>query len=366
MLRVFNHFGMRFRHSVIALDQDFAAAENVDEDVDLQILARVKSRSSIATALIDCAMALRRLRPDLLFTYNWGSIEWAMANRLLGGTPHIHFEAGFGKNEADRQLRRRVLFRRVALTRCDKLIVPSSGLEKLARQVWRIPGERIALIPNGVDTNHFANLKRDAIPGFSRRPGELVVGTLAPLRPEKNIGRLLRIFAALERSLAVRLVIAGDGSERQMLTQLAAELGIADRVLFTGRVAPAAVLGNFDIFAISSDTEQMPNALLEAMAAGLPVVAVDVGDIKYMLGQASHQFIVSRDDGAAFLSALKALIGDPGRRAELGRVNRQRAVDLFSQERMFTAYSLIFDQILAGRSDNDNAIGASLHLRAGM
>ena len=108
---------------------------------------------------------------------------------------------------------------------------------------------------------------RDAIPGFTRRPGELIIGTVAPLRPEKNIGRLLRVFAMLDTSLPVRLVVAGDGAERGALERFAQQLGISDRVSFTGRVLPGSVLGSFDIFALSSDTEQMPNAADEKRGA---------------------------------------------------------------------------------------------------
>ena len=119
-----------------------------------------------------------------------------------------------------------------------------------------------------------------------------MIGTVAPLRPEKNIGRLLRAFAVLECSRPLRLVVAGDGGERGSLERLAAGLGIADRVIFTGQVAPESVLGTFDIFAMSSDTEQMPNALLEAMAASRAIAAVDVGDVKSIVCEDNREFIV--------------------------------------------------------------------------
>jgi glycosyltransferase involved in cell wall biosynthesis len=127
-----------------------------------------------------------------------------------------------------------------------------------------------------------------------------------------------------------------------MLEQLAADLGIADRVIFTGRVAPENVLGTFDIFALSSDTEQMPNALLEAMAASRAVAAVNVGDVKSIVCEENRDFIVERDDGAAFAGAITTLLHDPDKRRALGVKNRERAVSTFSQERMFAAYSEIF------------------------
>ena len=157
-------------------------------------------------------------------------------------------------------------------------------LEDLARGVWRLPVERVRYVPNGVDVARFSSPVPDVSPGFARRPDELVIGTVAPLRPEKNVGRLLRVFATLDTSITTRLVVAGEGIERPGLERLAAELGIADRVVFTGQVAPEAVLGTFDLFALSSDTEQMPNALLEAMAASRAVAAVNVGDVKRIAG----------------------------------------------------------------------------------
>jgi glycosyltransferase involved in cell wall biosynthesis len=222
------------------------------------------------------------------------------------------------------------------------IVVPSRQLEDLARRIWRLPASRVAYVPNGVDTARFAVPISDGVSGFMRRPGEKVIGTVAPLRPEKNIGRLLRVFAMLEFSRPLRLVIAGDGAERVPLERLAAELGIADRVIFTGQVAPEAVLGTFDIFALSSDTEQMPNALLEAMAASRAIAAVNVGDVKKIVCEDNREFIVDRDDAAAFAEAFTRLLNNSERRQALGYANRRRAVAEFSQERMFSAYSRIF------------------------
>ncbi len=342
MVRVINHFGRRLRHTVIALDRNFAAAEGFADDVDVALLPARRSAPGLLRSVLDNALALRRLRPDLLITYNWGAIEWAMANRLFPISRQLHFEAGFGKEEADAQIRRRVLFRRWALARCAKVVVPSHRLEELACRVWKLPAVRVAYVPNGVDVERFSDPVRDRVPGFTRQPGEVVVGTVAPLRPEKNIGRLLRVFATLDASLGARLVVAGEGTERPALERLASGLGLAGRVVFTGQVAPEAVLGTFDIFVLSSDTEQMPNALLEAMAASRAIAAVDVGDVKSIVCVENREFIVARGDEPAFAMAISRLLADPNKRDALGRKNRARAVAEFSQERMFAAYLSIF------------------------
>ncbi len=341
MVRIINHLGKRFRHTVIALDNNFEAAAGVSGDLDITMLPVRGGRRGVLHNLAAGARALYRLRPDLLLTYNWGAIEWAAASRLSRFSRHLHLEAGFSRAEADSQIPRRVLFRQWALARCAMTVVPSRHLEDLARRVWRLPAHRVAYVPNGVDTARFSALCRGEVPGFPRRPGELVIGTVAPLRPEKNVGRLLRVFAMLGNSAPLRLVVAGDGTERQSLERLAAKLGIAGRVVFTGQIAPESVLGAFDIFALSSDTEQMPNALLEAMAASRAVAAVDVGDVKKIVCEDNRSFIVPRDDAAAFASAITRLLGDPVARTELGRKNCERVTAEFSQERMFAAYSAI-------------------------
>jgi glycosyltransferase involved in cell wall biosynthesis len=343
MVRVINHFEKRFRHTIIVLDNNFEAAASIVEGLDVTLVPMRHVKQGVLHSVARSAAVLRRLRPDLLLTYNWGAIEWAMASRLLSVSRHIHFEAGFSQGEADAQIPRRVLFRRWALARCALVVVPSRQLEELACRVCRLPAAKVAFIPNGVDTARFFAPGQDMIPGFCRRPGELVIGTVAPLRPEKNIGRLLRVFAMLGNSLALRLIVAGDGVELPALQQVASELGISDRVIFAGRVAPESVLGGFDVFALSSDTEQMPNALLEAMAASRAVAAVDVGDVKNIVCGANREFIVARDDEAAFAAAIIGLLRNGPQRDALGMQNRQRVVEEYSQERMFLAYSKIFD-----------------------
>ena len=341
MVRIINHLGKRLRHTVIALDNNFEAAASVNGDLDVTIVPVSGVSRALLHNLAAGALMLRRLRPDLLMTYNWGAIEWAAACRISRVRRHVHLEAGFGRGEADTQFLRRVLFRRWALARCALIVVPSCRLQDLASRVWRLPAARIVYIPNGVDTERFSAPECDGVPGFVRRPGEMVIGTVAPLRPEKNVGRLLRAFAALEFSNPLRLVIAGEGAERASLERLSRELGVSDRVIFTGQVAPERVLGAFDIFGLSSDTEQMPNALLEAMAASRAIAAVDVGDVKSIVCEDNREFIVNRDDASAFAQALTRLLRDPEKRRTLGCANRQRVAREFSQERMFSAYSTI-------------------------
>ncbi len=335
MVRIINHLGTRCRHTVIALDGRITAGERIERAIDRDLVPDAAPSSALSP--FRYARQIASIRPDFLLTYNWGSIEWAAANRLWARARHIHLESGFGVEEASGQLRRRVLARRWALAGCEAVIVPSHTLERIALDIWKLRRTRLRHIPNGIDVGSF-----DVDPAPKSESG-ISVGTVAPLRPEKNVGRLIRAFAALDPALVCRLVIVGDGAERPALERLAAELGLAGRVAFLGeRPVTGELLAGFDVFALSSDTEQMPNALIEAMAAGLPVAAVDVGDVREMVAEENRTLIVPRDDGAAFARALAALARDTMLRRRLGALNRARAIAEFPQERMFAAYESLF------------------------
>ena len=340
LARIINALGPRFRHTILSLNGDISCGERIDPAATVTVEPAVPHRNLLARLKAD-AGRIHVAAPDLLATYNWGAIEWAMANRIHVGVRHCHFEDGFGPDEAERPLWRRGVLRRVALARTEAVIVPSHALEAIALRRWRLPESRVQYLPNGIEVGSFRQVVVDA-PPFPRGNNEIVIGTVAPLRPEKNLGRLLTAFARLDNR-ATRLVIAGDGCERPRLEAMAQRLGIVDRVHFMGTVRePQRALAFFDVFALSSDTEQMPMTVLEAMAAGLPVAAVDVGDVKHMVAHANRAFVVPRGD-TALATALAALIADAGRRHALGRLNRAHVTAVFPFTRMVEAYARLFE-----------------------
>lgn len=342
---VLNRLGGRYRHTILALDGVLDCRSRLDAGLDVALAAAPIPKGNLLAALIEIRAELRRRQPGLLLTYNWGAIEWGLANRLGPRLRHVHFESGFGPEEADGQILRRSLFRRLALARADALVVPSTTLVKIATEAWKIDPAKIRHIPNGVDVARFAAAPDPAaLPGFRRSPSERVVGTLAPLRAEKNVGRLLHAFAALAPDANLRLLVIGDGAERAGLERLAANLGIADRTHFAGHCeAPERALGLIDVFVISSDTEQMPNTLLQAMAAGRAVAAVDVGDVKPILAPENRRFVAARGDAAGLAQAIAALLADDALRAELGRRNAAHVAQHYDQGRMVAAYRELYD-----------------------
>lgn len=344
---VANGLGRAFRHCLVTLDGDASSVALLDRNLDVELLPSPSRAGGTIGGLRSIVAVGKAMTADALITYNWGAIEWALINRSHFHLPHIHLEDGFGSDEIYRQKWRRVLFRRLVLPR-STLIVPSRTLAAIARTRWRLDPRRIAYIPNGIDPIRFDDISRSGAPFFTRRGDDCIIGSFSPLRPEKNIGRLLRAFAAIRTKLATaRLVICGEGPERQFLGELAHGLGIARRVTFSGQVPrPEAVMGGFDLFALSSDTEQMPYAVLEAMAARLPVVATAVGDVAAMVAPENRPFIVEPRSVQGLASALAKIGADQELRGTLGEANRRHVEQHFGVAGMVDAFHRLLIEVL--------------------
>ncbi|MDB5394200.1 MAG: glycosyl transferase, group 1 [Rhodospirillales bacterium] len=337
-----DRLGPKYRHLIVSMSGRTEATELLPAQIDYSLVPIHNTpRNPLANAW-RFAKQLRQIRPDQLVTYNWGALEWALGNRFGPCLPHIHIEDGFGPDEIVTRFKRRIWLRRVGLARANLIVVPSRNLERIALEEWKFDASRVRYLPNGVDTQRFGASVPEGDRAFEKRPGELIVGTCAALRREKNLARLIRAFAAC-RPQNARLVICGDGSERAALEAAARANNIVDRVIFTGYLAkPELALAGFDIFAMSSDTEQMPYGLLEAMSAGLPVVSTDVGDIKAIVSDLNRPFIVSAVDEAALTGALRNLMRDPAMRTKLAASNLVKARAEFSIQAMIAAYDRLF------------------------
>ncbi len=326
-------FGPRYRHIVTAMDGNYACAARLPPGLDVRCIPVEVAKGATLGNVRRFRRRLREIAPHLLVTYNWGAIEWAMAN-VPGLARHLHVEDGFGPEERARQLPRRVLTRRLMLTR-SIVAVPSRTLWRIATEVWRLDPRRVRYLPNGVDLARFA--------GPHTSGTEPVIGTVAALRPEKNLPRLLRAFRLAVDVMPARLVIAGDGPERAGLERLAGELALDGIVRFTGHLDdPAPLYRGLDVFALSSDTEQMPLSVIEAMASGLPVAATDVGDVAAMVAAENQAFVTPVED-AALAEAIMELARDAALRARVGAANQAKAAAEFGQGAMAAAWGLLID-----------------------
>jgi glycosyltransferase involved in cell wall biosynthesis len=287
---------------------------------------------------------------DLVLTYNWGAFDAVMASYLFRGPPLVHHEDGFNEDEAEGLKASRNLYRRLGLSGAYRLVVPSERLEEIALTAWAQPADKVERIGNGIPLARFETPSAaDAIPGFGKADGEVVIGTVAGLRRVKNLPRLVRAFASLQELPHARLVIVGDGPERDRIEEEAIAWRVERSVHLPGFLPdPARYMGLFDIFALSSDSEQFPISLLEAMAAGLPAACMAVGDIAAMVSAENLPFIAPDEAGLA--DALQRLAADPPLRARVGAANRAKARADYDEKVMIRRYARLYGAAL-GRPD---------------
>ncbi|MBI3820956.1 MAG: glycosyltransferase family 4 protein [Planctomycetes bacterium] len=350
---LFHSMPPRFRHTVLTIDNNFSAREAVRPGAPVDYANIIKdARGRVRRR--ELREQLLALKPDLCITYNWGATEAVQAMMLRAFAPMLHEQDGFGPDEAQAQMPRRLWARRFFYRFVEAVVVPSQNLERIATDDWWLPRRRVLYIPNGIDVNKYAGGNSEARKRFRealRIPAvSVVVCMVAHLRGEKAPRRLLRAFANGAPSGAT-LVFVGDGPERDALQNEARSLNMMENIRFAGHITePVDAYHAMDIFALSSHTEQMPISVLEAMAAGLPVLSTDVGDIAAMVAPANRAFITNLADDAAFASALKTLATDAALRAHIGAANRDRCVAHYSLELQNNAYTDLYDRFSRPKS----------------
>ncbi|MBD3334226.1 MAG: glycosyltransferase [Candidatus Eisenbacteria bacterium] len=290
---------------------------------------------------------LQRHDAAILQSYLYGShIAGTLA--LLGLTPRPrHILALRGHH-----LRRPYIlkpFYTWAGRRADAAVAVSDDLARAAVG-WGIPAERIQTIPNGVPPppDDAAELRRRWRERWGIPAESLLAGMVGNLRPGKGHADLLRALAVVEEP-SWRLVLVGDGRMRAAMEELAAELGIGERVLFAGFLpAVRECLPALDLFVFPSHSEGMPNALLEAMAAGLPCLASDIPVHREILKDERFGRLAPPGRPAELAEALRTLLQAPAaERRGLGAAAARRIREAYSADVMVRAYEALYDRLLA-------------------
>ncbi|RED15815.1 glycosyltransferase [Parasphingopyxis lamellibrachiae] len=346
-VRLMNVFGKRASHTILsAMPEALGARDAIDPAIAADFPQDAPSLIGKPGVRRYRALARYMRQFDLVLSYNWGSMDGVMTHRLFGSglPPIIHHEDGFNADEADRLKSKRNIYRRLAFPTLHALVVPSLQLRRIARTVWKQPEGRVRQISNGIPVERYAEPPEfGAIPGFERQPGDVVVGTIAGLREVKDLPRLVRAVAELPDN--VRLVIAGEGPEREAIEAEARRCGISGRVSLAGFLdRPSRYVGHFDIFALSSRSEQFPISVVEAMAAGLPVASPSVGDVESMVSAENRPLVALGEVDLA--GALKELAGDEGLRAAIGAANREKAASHYDEGRMIGEYAGLYEGAL--------------------
>jgi glycosyltransferase involved in cell wall biosynthesis len=249
----------------------------------------------------------------------------------------VNYRGGYAREFLSRQSRL------VAFTmgRASCLMVPSKFLEK----VFTDFDMRSRVVPNIVDINRFSS-SGDV---FSRPPVILVARNLEPIYDNSTA---ICALAALRKTLPqARLVIAGSGGEETSLRRLAVDMGQTDHVEFVGRVASEDMPGLYSNAAVvlnPSLVDNMPNSVLEAFAAGVPVVSTNVGGVPYMVQEGRNALLVKPGDAEAMATALLRVLGDKNLAKRLSVAGRETAAQYDWPQIRARLFS-IYDEVARGR-----------------
>lgn len=225
-----------------------------------------------------------------------------------------------------------------------------------------LPAQRLHLLRNVVDTTQFyPDLSKQAAPTAALTARPVRVLALGRLRPEKRLDRLLRVIAKVKAQvqaqvqaqtpLSFKVSIAGDGPLEAELTAQAQQLGLLpDTVEFCGAVRePRELYQTADIFMLTSDREGTPNAVLEAQACGLPVVATRVGDLPELVSEGLTGLLAAPEDETALATALQRLLSDPALRTTMGQRARAAVVANYSVAALPTLLKQFYQAALPAR-----------------
>lgn len=298
---------------------------------------RITAAAKDRRIIIDIRNYLDRVRPDVIHARNWGA--WPdVAMARLGCFPRPPLVFSFHGLESTRvPLKRKLAFQAMAKLTTKVCAVSDAARRFLVDEYGLKPP--IGVLHNGVDTARFEP------PPFVDRK-RFVIGGMGRLYHTnvKNFPLLIRAGARVrDVGFDVEVRIAGHGPDHIALRALAEELDMGARVHFPGHIADVpSFLADLDVFVLSSDTEAMPNALLEAMAMARPCVATAVGGVVEILEGTDAGVLVPKGDEVAMADAIATLLGDATRRRALGARARRRVQTHFSTEAMFDRYEQLY------------------------
>jgi glycosyltransferase involved in cell wall biosynthesis len=298
---------------------------------------------------------IQQLKPDVIHTHTIGALWYiGKATSKVDTAAIIHTEHIDNVIKATgniAKLKTRLMWHQAAKFAARFSCVSPEVLESAARY-RTVPRKKLTVITNGIDLSIVANARENRAELRQSKRQELglpedaiLLGTVGRLNEVKRQELLIQ---ATTRIPDVHLVLVGDGPERGKLEQITTELNLSNRVHFIGfQSQPESWLAAVDVFALSSRLEALPLALLEAMAAELPVVSTNVGGVAEVIQDGVSGYLVSNGDVEQLTCRIAELVADPVQRKQFGQVGRKIVEERYSLDRMYSEYQKLYQEVLA-------------------
>ena len=288
---------------------------------------------------------------SVIHAHQYGPFFYASAGRFPRSRPPVIFTE-HGRFHPDRIGMKRVLANRVLLRRGDRLTAVGEAVRRALVDKDGFPARRVAVIYNGIALSNYEEVRRDRAAvrrelGFE--DGDLVAILVARLDPLKDHLTALRTLERVTHVRPeVRLVLVGDGPSRDEVSGAIRERGLEPFVRNLGyRADIPRLLGAADLGLLTSISEGIPLALIEAMAAGLPVVATRVGGVPEVVEEGRTGLLAPAGNDEELSGLILHLAADPALRERLGRAGRERAFEAFSEDRMAASYDHLYRELAA-------------------
>jgi L-malate glycosyltransferase len=304
---------------------------------------------------------------QLIHAHQCTPFAYALAHRLLGRRLPILLTE-HGRFYPDRPSFKRMCFHRLLTGRNDRFVAVGQSVRRALIDNEGLPQSRLEVVYNGVDVAYSPDSdsqRQSARAELGVCDDECMVLQVARLDPIKDHKTAIRAIAlAANRDPRIRLFIVGDGPERSSIEQEISLQSMHGRVVLVGcRSDVPRLLAAADVFLLTSVSEGIPVTIIEAMAAGTPVVATAVGGVPELISDGVTGLLAPRGDEAALASALVRLLGDGELRTRLAEQARHRAETEFSEQRMMTDYERIYQEMLCHPTQKSdlNAAGGALN-----
>jgi glycosyltransferase involved in cell wall biosynthesis len=300
-------------------------------------------------------LLFRKTGVEVVHTHHFNQLFYSAIGARLAGARLIHTEHSVEFcSRWDLRLALRLL-----CGLCDKVVAVGSHGERTLRQRVGIPLRKLRVIPGGVKLSNSGELKHEARRSLGLSQDARVATIVARLYPEKNHRMLLAAFDVVRRHVpGARLLIVGEGVEEAAISAEISRLGLTDLVHMLGvRRDISRILAASDVFLLSSHREGFPIAVLEAMAAELPVIATAVGDLPSILEDGVTGRLIGPGDTQAFACAIIDVLSDPGGARRMGRQAR-RSVAAFGLAKMVENYEALYAGNVARRRPHCSQVGS--------